>query len=292
MTDRISVRRSFYRAGLQAFQGTCTVCGAPFLTGYEATLYCSDACRQKAHRQRQAQQSAEVPARRRRRQSTLLVDQQLALPTTSTQGDGYESRDWQGTPIQRRASDGWVNATAMCQAGGKRWNDYIRLDRTQEYIAALEASVTAESPCAAAVAGNPATGLHGSTGNPADLHHLLIEVIRGGRPELQGTWIHPRLAVDLARWISPAFAVWMDGWFLESMQQPARPPLPTCATAPTPLPAPLRQGHRIHIEADSDAEAAEVFLGAVMYYLRITVGILEPAHAWPDRYSLPYRRIV
>jgi hypothetical protein len=27
--------------------------------------------------------------------------------------------------------------------------------------------------------------------------------------------------VDLARWISPQFAVWMDGWFLESIQQPA-----------------------------------------------------------------------
>lgn len=281
MTDRISVRRSFYRAGLQAFQGTCTVCGAPFLTGYEATLYCSDACRQKAHRQRQAQQSAEVPARRRRRQSALPVDQQLALPTTSAHGDGYESRDWQGTPIQRRASDGWVNATAMCQAGGREWFTYARSSRSQEYIAALAGSLGSPQNCGHPLAGSPQ--------NPAT---VVIQSITTGPNEHRGTWIHPRLAVDLARWISPAFAVWMDGWFLESMQQPARPPLPTCATAPTPLPAPLRRGHRIHIEADSDAEAAEVFLGAVMYYLRITVGILEPAHSWPDRYSLPYRRIV
>ena len=261
MNRRISAHRSL-------FQAACATCGASFLTGRSDALYCSNACRQKAYHMRH------------RRSHRQPLDQQLALPTTSAHGDGYESRDWQGTPIQRRASDGWVNATAMCQAGGKRWNNYERGERTQEYIAALQQALAAETPCAAAVALNRAT-------LPS-----VIEVIRGGRPELQGTWIHPRLAVDLARWISPAFAVWMDGWFLESMQQPARPPLPACATAPTPLPAPLRRGPRIHIEADSDAEAAEVFLGAVMYYLRITVGILEPAHAWPDRRTLPYRRIV
>lgn len=33
-----------------------------------------------------------------------------------------------------------------------------------------------------------------------------------------GTWIHPRLAVDLARWISAEFAVWMAGWFLEELE--------------------------------------------------------------------------
>lgn len=33
----------------------------------------------------------------------------------------------------------------------------------------------------------------------------------------EGTWIHPRLAVDFARWISADFAVWMDSWFLEEL---------------------------------------------------------------------------
>jgi hypothetical protein len=103
--------------------------------------------------------------------------------------------------IQRRPADGYVNATAMCKAGGRRWNHYQANDRTEGYIAAL-----------AADAGIPATG------NPG-----LIDSIKGGTPELQGTWIHPRLAVDLARWISPAFAVWMDGWFLEVAAQGRRP---------------------------------------------------------------------
>lgn len=114
------------------------------------------------------------------------------------------TRTWNDTPISRRASDGYVNATAMCKAEERRWNDYVRLDRTQEYIAALT-----ETLCGAAVAGNPATGIS------------MIKTIQGGTPELQGTWIHPRLAVDLARWISPAFAVWMDGWFLEGAEPTA-----------------------------------------------------------------------
>jgi len=111
-------------------------------------------------------------------------------------------RVWNGTAIWRRSQDGYVNATAMCQANGKRLFNYTRSERTRAYIAAL-----------AADAGIPATGI--------------IDMRCGGTPTNQGTWIHPRLAVDLARWISPQFAVWMDGWFLQAMQaslQPANEP--------------------------------------------------------------------
>lgn len=159
---------------------------------------------------------------------------------------GIEARAWNGVPIQRRQSDGFVNATAMCRAGGKRWNDYARVDRTREYICALAVQIGAQIPCAASVAGFPATGIHG-----------LIDVIRGGRPELQGTWIHPRLAVDLARWISPAFAVWMDGWFLEALaaqRAPAPAPAPAAAAprrrrAPRQAPVPMA---RLAVEVMDD----------------------------------------
>lgn len=108
------------------------------------------------------------------------------------------TRTWNDTPISRRASDGYVNATAMAKANGKHLPHYMATERAKEYMDAL-------SP----VVGIPTTGLK--------------ETNQGGTPELQGTWIHPRLAVDLARWISPAFAVWMDGWFLENVAQPAEP---------------------------------------------------------------------
>ena len=110
------------------------------------------------------------------------------------------TRSWNNTPIGRRPSDGYVNATAMCQANGREWFTYARSARSKEYIAALE-----DVP---QICGAP-----------------LVQSISGGRAEEQGTWIHPRLAVDLARWISPEFAVWMDGWFLETIQQPQPSPV-------------------------------------------------------------------
>ena len=167
---------------------TCRQCGMSFNPNHHLTRYCGHRCRSEAQQDRQLAPAA-----------------------------GLDVRAFNGVPIQRRQVDGYVNATAMCKANGKKWNDYARLDRTQAYIAAL-----------AAVAGNPATENHG-----------LIHVIQGGLPHLQGTWVHPRLAVDLARWISPQFAVWMDGWLLEQLQHPA-----AAAAAPQPAPRTRAKGRR------------------------------------------------
>ena len=101
------------------------------------------------------------------------------------------SRSWNGTPIQRRTTDGYVNATAMCKANGKRWSDYRESDRCQRYLDAL--SELTEIPVVS-----------------------LYQAIEGRNG---GTFVHPQLAVDLARWISAPFAVWMDGWFLEEVER-------------------------------------------------------------------------
>ena len=45
--------------------------------------------------------------------------------------DALISRSWNGTPISRRTSDGYVNATAMCKANNKRWSDYRESGRCQ-----------------------------------------------------------------------------------------------------------------------------------------------------------------
>jgi len=124
---------------------------------------------------------------------------------------GIEARTWNGVPIHRREVDGFVNATAMCRAGGKHLPHYLSNDRTAEYLQALS----------------------GSLGFPTD---LLRVTIRSGPNHLRGTWIHPRLAVDLARWISPALAVWMDGWLLEALGVVAAPPAPQPAPRPQPTP--------------------------------------------------------
>lgn len=109
------------------------------------------------------------------------------------------SRSWNGTPISRRTTDGYVNATAMCRANGKRWSDYRESDRCQQYLDAL--SQTTEIP--------------------------VFDLIESRQGHGGGTWVHPQVAVDLARWISAPFAVWMDGWFLESVQQAQPAPVVT-----------------------------------------------------------------
>lgn len=111
----------------------------------------------------------------------------MAAPNRTAMA-GLIQRSWNGTPIQRRTTDGYVNATSMCKANGKRWKDYRESDRCQLYLDALES-----------VAGISV--------------HALVESRSGGVGG-GGTWVHPQVAIDLARWISAPFAVFMDRWFI------------------------------------------------------------------------------
>jgi hypothetical protein len=82
-------------------------------------------------------------------------------------------------PIPIR-EDGYLNATRMCQAGGKRWHNWWQLGTTQALITALETAT-----------GIPATEL--------------VQSVSGGDPQLQGTWVHKEVALGLAHWISAEF---------------------------------------------------------------------------------------
>jgi DNA-binding MarR family transcriptional regulator len=88
------------------------------------------------------------------------------------------------TVINQRPDDGYVDATAMCQATGKKFNDYQRLKTTQDFLKALSS-----------VTGIPATDL--------------VRSIQGGDSKLQGTWIHPKVAIHLGQWCNPEFAVFV-----------------------------------------------------------------------------------
>lgn len=145
---------------------------------------------------------------------------------------GLVVRTWNDAPISRRDGDGYADATAMCQANGKRWHNYERLDTTTAYIQALAASLNL----------------------PAD---QLVLTTTTGPNHLRGTWIHPRLAVDLARWLSPEFAVWMDGWFLEQLGQPS----------PAPAPAPALQGDAWRTMSGDEWLAQPVPLRVAQYLL-------------------------
>lgn len=100
--------------------------------------------------------------------------------------------------IEQRVKDGYINATAMCKAAGRKWNDYHRLNSTEAYLKALAAE----------------TGIPVST---------LVQSVTGGDIRLQGTWVHPQVAVHLAQWCSPEFAVKVSQWVYEWMSGRAKP---------------------------------------------------------------------
>ena len=95
--------------------------------------------------------------------------------------------------VRQRIRDGYLNATAMCKAAGKRFGNYYQNQNTKEFLRALKAD----------------------TGIPVS---ELVQVVRGGFPELQGTWVHPDVAVHLAIWLSPEFAVQVSRWVREWLE--------------------------------------------------------------------------
>lgn len=104
--------------------------------------------------------------------------------------------------IDQRAADGYINATAMCQAAGKLMADYNRLTSTKDFLGELAADM----------------------GIPIS---QLIQVLRPGGDGLQGTWVHPQVAIHLAQWVSPKFAVQVSKWVFDWMSgkgQPAKLP--------------------------------------------------------------------
>jgi hypothetical protein len=129
------------------------------------------------------------------------------------------------SPIGQRRGDGYLNATALCKAAGKKWSHYFENETTKEYLAALSENLGIEI-----IARNPLTG------NPA---MALIQVFQGGNKanlSVSGTWVHPQVAVHLAMWLSPEFAVQVTQWVVLWMSGTAQPqPQPSKPSEPAQL---------------------------------------------------------
>ena len=95
--------------------------------------------------------------------------------------DTIKTKDGKSLKMITRPGDLYVNATEMCKSAGKNWSDYFRLSTTKEFIDEM-------------------TSL-GMTRKP------LTESITTGINENRGSWVHSRIAIDLASWISPRFRV-------------------------------------------------------------------------------------
>lgn len=89
--------------------------------------------------------------------------------------------------------DAWFNATEVAERFGKRANDFLSLPATKEYIAALDSD---------AVLNTRKSGIS-----------IAVEPrswVKAKRGKNGGTWLHPDLAVQFARWIDVRFAIWCD----------------------------------------------------------------------------------
>lgn len=87
-----------------------------------------------------------------------------------------------GRIITEMRMDGYVNATKMCHSAGKEWSNYFQIATTREFLEALQ----------------------GSLGITRD---MLVQSIGVGPNSGRGTWVHRKVAIHLAQWCSPYFAV-------------------------------------------------------------------------------------
>lgn len=107
----------------------------------------------------------------------------------------------EGSMIPQRVGDGYISATALCQSVGRRWSDYRALKATGEFIKELTLQ-TGQSEA------------------------QLIHIVSGGTPTLQGTWVHPYIAINLGQWLSQKFAVKVAQWVFEWQQGKATAVMP------------------------------------------------------------------
>ncbi len=85
-----------------------------------------------------------------------------------------------------------VNATQMAQAFGKKPTHFLRSKQTQAFIKALSQVANLQL-------------------------EKIVKVIYGGNQN--GTWIHEKLALKLAAWLSPEFEVWIFDKIQELLHQ-------------------------------------------------------------------------
>jgi hypothetical protein len=104
-------------------------------------------------------------------------------------------------PVIFQSDDAYINATLIAKEFNKQPADYLKQKRTIEYI-------------------------YGVKRNRLTEQNQLVRIIQGGSPDEQGTWLHPKLAIDFARWLNVDFAIWCDIEIEKLLQSKQSAPLP------------------------------------------------------------------
>jgi phage antirepressor YoqD-like protein len=88
---------------------------------------------------------------------------------------------YNGKTFNQRESDGYVNVGQLCATHDKQFQDWRRTQQSKAYRQALSDS----------------TGI------------TLLDLVVTSQGN-EGSWAHPLVAIEVARWISPAFGVWCN----------------------------------------------------------------------------------
>ena len=116
------------------------------------------------------------------------------------------ARQINNSVVEQRATDGYINATALTkaykQATGKRRDvgHWLELDRTKDTLQHLSS-----------ITGIPVIELY--------------QVFRGSPENGGGTWIHPKLAIRFGIWLSDEFGYLVEEW-VEQWLSTGQSPIP------------------------------------------------------------------
>ncbi len=106
-------------------------------------------------------------------------------------GDSENTRRRQMNIVQKenmslmQREDGYVNATALCKSAGKLVGNYLRNEQTKSFLDELSWSMQIR------------------------IDHLVKPVLTNVPNTEKGTYVHPKVAIHLAQWLSPKFAVFV-----------------------------------------------------------------------------------
>lgn len=96
--------------------------------------------------------------------------------------------EYEGQSV-RFNGDGWINATEAAARFGKEPAQWLRLDSTKEYVERLTDRMAKSN---------------------VGKSHITLVKSRRGNTSTSGTWLHPKLAIKFARWLSVDFEIWCD----------------------------------------------------------------------------------
>lgn len=132
-----------------------------------------------------------------------------------------------GTRMQVELDNqGYANATRMCTSSGKSWSNYRKTQNTEKFLTALATMLDLK------IDGCPPIGrdLVANVRDPSTVPRyssILVQVTNGPN-EARGTWVHQKVAIHLAQWISPVFQVWVTDLvekFVQGQLMPTSKPI-------------------------------------------------------------------